>query len=167
MKRWHGFLKDQLAKGLGKRSYLGLAAVSFLAVFREVVEVVLFLRAIWLDLDSHGQAFASFGVLSSFLVLAILSIYAVKESRRLPLGLLFKVCSWTMVLLAFILAGKGVHSLQEAGILPVRLLDTGFRAELVGLYPNAQTLAAQVLVAVLIIAAWSLDRPQAYKERIK
>jgi high-affinity iron transporter len=158
MKRWHGFLKDKLQRGLGRRSYLGLALVSFLAVFREAIEVVLFLRAIWIDLDPSGQSIAGLGVLSSVCVLAGLAVIAVRQSGALPLGLLFRLCSWTMACLALILTGKGIHSLQEAGILPVSTARIVFRADLLGIYPTLQTIVAQAAVLLLIAAVCAVEK---------
>jgi high-affinity iron transporter len=148
-KKWREFLESKLKTGLHSGSYLVLAVVAFLAVFREAFEVVLFLRAIWMDLDGPGQNIASLGVFSSLAVLLAFSYFAIHESKRLPLGKLFEVCSWTMLVLAFILAGKGVHSLQEAGWISVLDVPIRWRADLIGFFPTAQTIGAQVAVALL------------------
>lgn len=149
MKKWRAFLETKLRHGLNKGSYIGLAIVAFMAVFREAFEVVLFLRAIWIDLDPSGQSVAAMGVFSSFALLLTLSFYAIRESRKLPLGKLFQICSWTMIALALILAGKGTHSLQEAGFLSVTTIGLGFRVDLLGIYPTVQTLIAQLAVAAV------------------
>jgi high-affinity iron transporter len=149
MKKWRTFLEAKLKHGLTTKNYLALAIVSFLAVFRECFEVVLFLRAIWIDLDPSGQTVAGMGVLSSFVLLIGLSYLAIKESRKLPLGLLFQICSWTMVILAFVLAGKGMHSLQEAGLVSVTQMPLNVRFDLLGVYPSVQTMAVQLFIAAL------------------
>lgn len=155
MKRWRTFLESKLKTGLTKGNYLALAIVAFAAVFREAFEVVLFLRAIWIDLDPSGQNVAGLGVLSSLGVLLVISYLAIKESKKLPLGMLFQVCSWTMMVLAVILGGKGVHSLQEAGLIGVSQASLPLRFDLVGIYPSYQTLLTQlaliVLFAILLI----------------
>lgn len=155
MKKWREFLEARLQAGLKTGSYFALAVVAFMAVFREAFEVVLFLRAIFLDLDPSGQNIAGLGVLSSLLVLAILSYIAIKQSKKLPLDALFKVCSWTMMALAVVLIGKGMHSLQEAGILSVTAAITPVRIDLLGIYPSYQTLCAQALLitvfAILLV----------------
>ena len=149
MKKWRAFLETKLKAGLTKGSYVGLAVVAFMAVFREAFEVVLFLRAIWIDLDPSGQTVAGFGVLSSLLILIVLSYLAVKQSRKLPLTRLFQICSWTMMILAVILIGKGLHSLQEAGYVGVKASPIPFRFDLLGIYPSLQTLTAQVALVAL------------------
>ncbi len=151
MKKWRAFLETKLRQGLSSGSYLALAVVAFMAVFREAIEVVLFLRAIMLDLGSSGQNAVGAGVFASFVLLMGVSVLAIRESKRLRLGLLFKICSWTMVVLAFILAGKGAHSLQEAGFIGVSTLTFWPRFAVIGMYPSLQTLSAQVAVVALML----------------
>lgn len=164
MKKWRTFLEEKLRHGLTQGSFLGLAIVAFLAVFREAFEVVLFLRAIWIDLEPTGQTYAGSGVLTSFALLLGLSYFAVKESKKLPLTKLFQACSWTMMALAVILVGKGVHSLQEAGIIGVNTLPMPVRIDLVGLYPSYQTAFAQLLIIALFAFLLVSDRRTANAE---
>lgn len=151
MKKWRTFLETKLRHGLSHGNFFALAVVAFMAVFREAIEVVLFLRAIMVDLGSSGQNAVGAGVITSFVLLMSISVLAIRESKRLPLGLLFKVCSWTMVVLAFILAGKGAHSLQEAGFVGVYALNFWPRLDVIGVYPSMQTLAAQIAVVALML----------------
>lgn len=164
MKKWRAFLEEKLKHGLSTGSYLGLAVVSFLAVFREAFEVVLFLRAIWIDLDPSGQSIAGLGVLSSLVLLLVLSYFAVKQSRKLPLSRLFQVCSWTVMVLAVVLAGKGAHALQEAGVLSVSMTPISLRFDLLGIYPSYQTLLFQVVVIAVFAGLLLSDRKQASTE---
>jgi len=162
VRRWRAYLESRLRHGLTSGSYLVLAIVSFMAVFREVFEVILFLRAIWIDLDPSGQSVAGLGILSSLALLSALAFLAVKESRRLPLGLLFQICSWTMIVLAFILAGKGIHSLQEAGILPISSIPLNLRVDLIGIFPTIETLIAQLsLIGIFAILLFTDRKPGA------
>lgn len=158
MKRWRTFLEDKLKAGLTKGSYYALAIVAFMAVFREAFEVVLFLRAIWIDLDSSGQNVAGLGILASLGILMVLSYLAIKESKKIPLSLLFQVCSWTMMALAIILIGKGVHSLQEAGIVGVDTANIPIRIDLLGFYPSYQTILAQLFLICLFAVLLFKDR---------
>lgn len=158
MKRWRTFLEKKLKHGLTTGSFVGLALVSFLAVFREAFEVVLFLRAIWIDLDSSGQTVASMGVFSSAALLVLLSYFAVKESKNLPIARLFRICSWTMMILAVVLSGKGAHSLQEAGFIDVTSVPIPVRMDLLGIYPSYQTLFAQLVIVALLGVLLFKDR---------
>lgn len=127
VKKWRVFLESKLKSGIDKRSYFALSVVAFMAVFREAFEVILFLRAIWIDLDASGQTVASMGILSSLALLTLASYFVIRGSKKLPLTSLFKVCSWTMMALSVVLLGKGLHSLQEAGIINVEPLKIPIR----------------------------------------
>jgi high-affinity iron transporter len=57
------------------------------------------------------------------------------------------------------MAGKGIAALQEAGLLAVSLVNVP-RIALFGIYPTAQTLVAQVLVLVVLIAGFWINTRQ-------
>jgi high-affinity iron transporter len=159
-RKWQAYLQGHLERGLSTGSHMLLAAVAFMAVFREAIEVVLFLRAIWIDLEPSGQKIAGLGVLSSFGLLVVLAYFSVNQSRKLPVEILFRVCSWMMIALALMLAGKGAHSLQEAGALPVTSLSFVPRLDLLGIYPSVETIAAQAIVAALFGALFFTSRSE-------
>lgn len=156
--RWKEFIDVKVKAFLHGRNLLGLAAISFFAVFREAFETVLFLRAIWYEGgDSTRNALAA-GVLTSLALVITLSWAALRFSKRLPLRQLFTVSSVMMLFLATILAGKGFHSIQETGWLGVTAVPFSLRFELAGVYPTLQTLLAQVVVASLVILLWVYGR---------
>lgn len=151
IKKWQEFLRTKVESALDNKKLVGLMLVSFIAVFREAFEVVLFLRAIWFDLDRTGKSYASFGVLLSFALIIGLSYLMVRSSKRLPISLLFKICSVTMAILALILVGKGIHSFQEAGTISVNLLPVNLRADVIGLYPTWETIISQAAIVGIIL----------------
>jgi high-affinity iron transporter len=69
---------------------------------------------------------------------------------RLPLRLFFGVSSGMLYILAIVFAGKGVAALQEAGKLPISVVDLP-RLDLLGIYPNMQSLGLQALLVVLAL----------------
>jgi high-affinity iron transporter len=152
--RWKTFLEVKVKGFLSGGKLIGLAVISFLAVFREAFETVLFLRAIWLDLGSEAKTALFTGVLSSFVLVLALSWAALAYSRKLPLKTLFNFSSLMMLVLATILSGKGIHSLQEAGVFGVGAFPIRLRYELIGLYPTVQTISAQVITALLVFSLW-------------
>jgi high-affinity iron transporter len=144
--RWRTFLQGQLHDALSARTMWALALVSFLAVYREAFETVLFYQALW---TQAAPAYAPVlgGLLAAAVALAVLGWLILRGSVRLPLGLFFGATSVLLVLLAVVFAGKGIAALQEAGTLqgdPVRF--PGIPA--LGVYPN---LIGLLLQAVLIL----------------
>ncbi len=159
MKKWQQFLHNKVQSALDSKKLIGLMIISFMAVFREAFEVVLFLRAIWFDLDPIGKTSASFGVIASFVTILGLSYLLIRSSRNLSVKLLFKICSASMAILALILIGKGIHAFQETGILSINPISIELRFDLLGVYPTWETIGAQILVlACILVMRWKVDR---------
>lgn len=156
--RWKDFLEVKVKGFLHGKNLLGLAAISFFAVFREAFETVLFLRAIWYEGGDATRSALSAGVVASLILVISLSWMALTFSKRLPLRQLFTLSSVLMLFLATILAGKGLHSIQETGLLGVTSLPIAIRFELAGIYPTLQTTLAQIVVAFLVIFLWLYGR---------
>lgn len=163
--RWKTFLQVKVKSFLTQGKLLGLALISFTAAFREAFETVIFLRAIWLDLGETARTSLFLGVLSALVLVITLSWVALTYSKKLPLKTLFSFSSLMMLVLATVLAGKGVHSLQEAGLFGVNALPIRMRFELLGLYPTMQTVLAQLLIAALVIVLWNYGRKPAVQSR--
>ena len=69
-----------------------------------------------------------------------------------------------MAVLSFIMIGKALHSIQEAGKISITDLPINFRVDLLGVFPTAETLLAQFAVITLIFALWwSGKKPQLVK----
>lgn len=109
-------LEKQVHLALSGGQLLGLAAVSFLSVYREGVETVLFLEAAALK-SSAGQTLA--GGILGIVAAVVLAAMVFKGASRLNLRTFFKVTGIILVFFAAGLTAHGVHELQEAGILPV------------------------------------------------
>lgn len=161
--RWKTFLEVRVKHFLSGGNLLGLAAISFVAAFREVIETVLFLRVVWIDLDQGARMSMALGVVSSLGLVIVLSWIALRYSRRLPLKALFNFSSLMMLGLATILAGKGVHALQEAGTFGVDAFPIRIRLDLLGLYPTMQTVFAQILTAAVVMGLWFYGRQPSYR----
>lgn len=148
--RWNAFIKNQVNGALGKGTLWGLTAISFLAVYREVFETVLFYQA----LIAQGGAvpvLAGFGV--GCVILVALAVLIIRFSAKLPLGLFFGISSVLLAAMAVIFAGQGIAALQAAGRVPSDPVN-GPTLPLLGIYPNAQGLLLQLGLVVFIVAAY-------------
>jgi high-affinity iron transporter len=148
---WQRYIREKLSHALSKRSMWFLFLLSFVVVYREVFETVLFFAALW----SQGQAAAVVaGAGVGALTLAAITWAMLRYSRRLPIGKFFALSTALIAVLAVVLAGKGIAALQEAGWLDISLISFP-RVALLGIYPTAQTVLAQLLViAVLVVGFW-------------
>ena len=64
-----------------------------------------------------------------------------------------------MYVLAIIFAGKGVAALQEAGLIGVSAIAFP-PIELLGIYPNLQTLGLQLIFLALAVGVILMNRQQ-------
>lgn len=157
--KWRNFINEMVKTALDNKKLLGLAAVSFMGVFREAFETVLFLRA--LLIESPGQDMAlGLGVITALSAVIVVSSLIVKYSAKLPLKQLFAVSSLMMLFLAFILIGKAVHAFQEAGLVPQTSLFGNFRIEWLGIYSTLENLVPQLILLLVAFAVWAKPRLQ-------
>ncbi len=148
--RWQQYVKDKLSAALNKRSVFLLFSLSFVAVYREVFETILFYAAMW-DQGSNTAVLAGLG--TGIIVLMVVAVLLLRYSQRLPIAKFFSFSSIMVAILAVVLTGKGIAALQEAGWIHVYPVPIP-RLELLGLYPSAQSALAQLVVLVIVIIAF-------------
>jgi high-affinity iron transporter len=154
IRRWTKFINEKVQRALEGSSRWGLFALSFIAVFREALESVLFMRAVTLEGD-HISEFAMFtGVAFSFAVIFVMAYSFFKFSVKLPVRKLFALSSAIMVGLSIILVGKGLHSLQEVGLLSITSISLPVEFPLVGVFSTFETVMAQVATILGCFAVW-------------
>jgi len=89
----------------------GIVALSFVAVFREGLETVLFLTTLAV-IDSSGTLI---GAISASTIVIVLAAVLMKGIYRLDIKKFFQVTSVILIIFAAGLTGYGVHELIEAG----------------------------------------------------
>lgn len=128
---------------------VSLALLSFLAVFREGAETVIFYESIYsMTQDSQGMWI---GGIAAAVVLLIVFLIIRFTSVKIPIGPFFLVTSILMSVLVVIFAGGGVHALIEGDALPGIYLNGVPTNDWLGFYPYAETIVAQVLAAIAVI----------------
>ena len=145
-KKWKEFIEKKIGKQLRGEKMFGLAVFSFMVVFREAFESILFLQAISLETKTGDGSSIGLGVIAAFALIALFAVIFVKYSKRIPVRQLFRYSSWVITLLAIILIGKGVHSVQEAGWVSVTSFPISLKIDWLGVYPTNETLMAQVVL---------------------
>ena len=151
---WQKFIGDKVSGTLTRGTVWTLASVSFLAVYREAFETVLFFQALSTQAGPEGHGVLAGGVAAGALLLVALGWAILRASVKLPLGLFFSVSGITLVLLAIVFTGQGIAALQEAGKIGVDAVNF-IRLPILGIYPTLQTLAAQGLaLAISVLALW-------------
>lgn len=148
--QWKLFIEGSINKALSSGTLWGLAGLSFIAVYREVFETILFYQAMWVQTDQAGQGFMLSGMGAAAVVLVLLAWVILRYSTRLPLRQFFTFTSVFMFVLAVVFAGKGVAALQEAGKFPVDPVNFP-RIDILGIYPSFEGLLLQALLIVTAI----------------
>lgn len=154
---WQGFLKERVGAALSARTLWAMASVSFLAVYREMFETVLFYQALWVQAGEAGRGAFLGGAAAAVGALAATGWAALRYGIRLPLRPFFAATSALLCALAVVLAGKGVAALQEAGAVPADIVSLP-AVPWLGVFPTLQTLGAQALVLAIVVAAFALAR---------
>lgn len=154
---WQGFIREQVTGALAKRTLWAMAGISFLAVYRELFEVILFYETLLAQAGDAQRPAVLGGIAVGVVLLALLGGLILKYSARLPIGMFFAATSWLLVAMAVIFVGHGVAALQEAGVIgstPVSFIAL----PVLGVHPNAQGLAAQGAMLLLTIGVLLLGR---------
>lgn len=157
---WQKFLRDKVGTALERRTLWAMAGVSFLAVYRELFELVLFYQALWAQAraEAGGPAALLGGLCAALAILAAAGQAIFRYGVRLPLGPLFQAMLWLVLLFAVVFAGDGVAKLQEAGAVsasPIRFPEL----PALGVHATLETLGVQLAVVALVAAGfWALHR---------
>jgi high-affinity iron transporter len=150
---WTHFLRAQVDSALERRTLKTMAGVSFIAVYREIFEVVLFYEALWVQAGATGHGAVLGGISTAVVLLALAGWAIFRYSLRLPLGPFFTAMSLLMAVMAVAFAGQGVKALQEAGLVASQAVPF-ITVAILGIYPTLQTLGAQLLTLALVVLGY-------------
>ena len=154
-RRWIAYLKRSLERTLTTRNVATLALVSFLAVYREAAETVLFTQALLLD-SPHAAGEVWTGAAAGLAAAGIIAFVATRTVVRLPISGFFAVSSVLLCVLSISFAGSGINALVSGGYLPPRPI-TFPEIPWLGIYPDVTSLAVQALILLVIAGAGLLS----------
>jgi high-affinity iron transporter len=149
IEQWKEFIQQKIKSETGKASFWGIFSLSFLVVFREIFESILFISTV--DIQSRGEhrIYILLGCLIAFALIIILYFIFTKVSKNIPFKKIINFSIAILSVLAVTLVGKGIHSFQEAGLVNQTFLN--FEAvDLLGIFPTWQTLSAQLAMIVFL-----------------
>jgi high-affinity iron transporter len=162
---WNRFLKEHVGRALERRTLWAMAGVSFLAVYREMFEIVLFYQALWVQAGASGHNAVLGGIAAAAAALAVIGFAILRYSVRLPIGPFFGATSALLALLAVVFSGHGIAALQEAGVFGVTSLEFD-PVPLLGIYPSGEALGAQGVALALVVAGYFFARRGAALARV-
>jgi high-affinity iron transporter len=151
-KKWKEFIEGRITRLLDKEKMFGLAFISFIVVFREAFESVIFLSSLQLQVDDKSKNGIWIGALAAILSVIILSKLLLRFSVKIPIRKLFHYSAIVILILAVVLAGQGVHAFQESGWLSVTGIPINFHSSVLGIYPTLETYVAQVIILIITLS---------------
>jgi high-affinity iron transporter len=149
--RFMSALSRNIGARLGRGAAWAAFGLAFIAAYREAFEIVLFYRALLLDAGSDAAG-VLLGAGAGVAVLVALVLAFKQVGKKIPPRPFMLVSSGILAVLAVMLVGKGVRALQEAAVVPMTTLHVP-DVPVLGLYGTAQTLAAQGVLAVLLVGS--------------
>lgn len=153
--RWMAYIRGKVDASLSSGSLGALWLASFLAVYREGAETVLFFQALTASNDGTAGTTAIVAGLAVGCV-GLAGIYAVLRAGALRLAIrpFFLATGALLYAMAFVFAGKGMMELIEGRLVEPTLVSWLPEIPILGVFPYWQTFAPQgTLIAAALAAA--------------
>lgn len=150
LKSWKNYIDRKMDVVLSTGSFISMFVLSFLAVFREGAETILFYVGI-LPLISLQNLII--GVVSAILILIAIALVLIYASSKIKIHQVFFVLTWTIYFLAFKMLGTSIHMLQVVGILPLHVIRFIPTVEVLGIYANIEVFVSQLILIIIIVIA--------------
>ena len=148
VKKWNTFMESQMQTVTKTGSFLSMFALSFLAVFREGAETILFYVGILPRISSFDFVL---GISLALLVLVVIAFVMNKASQVFLPHKVFFILTWMIYALAFKMTGVSIHALQLTNMIPNHLIAGIPSIDILGIYPSWESLAGQTLFILVVI----------------
>ena len=147
VKKWNTFMESQMQTVTKTGSFLSMFALSFLAVFREGAETILFYVGILPRISSFDFVL---GISLALSVLVVITFVMNKASQFFLPHKVFFILTWMIYALAFKMTGVSIHALQLTNIIPNHLISGIPSIDILGIYPSWEGLAGQTLFILVV-----------------
>ncbi|WP_417666953.1 cytochrome c/FTR1 family iron permease [Pseudidiomarina sp.] len=149
---WQQYIKQHLHSHLAAGTLWGIALLSFVAVYREVFETVLFYQSLLTQAQTGQHSSVWGGFIAAAAVLTVVTWVMLRFSLKLPIAKFFAYTTYLLLALAFVLAGKAIIAFQEAGWIAATPFPVPLNIDWLGMAATWQSLGAQL--AVLLVFWW-------------
>lgn len=144
---WKQFVDRQTTKALASGSLFSMMSLSFLSVFREGAETILFYAGMMPQISPHDLLL---GIGTALLLLAIIAFAMKYSSNKLPIPQLFKAMTWLIYALGFKILGVSINALQLTQSLPRHLIEDIPNLPFIGFYGSIEGISTQFIYLVMI-----------------
>jgi high-affinity iron transporter len=154
-KRRRGLLAGAGAGETAARAtLLGLAVLGFTSIYREGFEIVIFLQSLRV---TFGSSVVLEGVALGLLFAAAAGVLTFALHQHLPYKRLLIITGLMLVVVLFVMVGEEVNEMQLAGWIgatPIGVNVPGWAGEWFSIFPNVETIVAQVLAVTLVVGSY-------------
>jgi len=140
---------------LTRATLLGFGLLGFTSVYREGFEIVIFLQGLR---ERFGSSVVLEGVVLGLLFTAAVGVLTFSLHQRLPYKKLLIITGAMLVVVLWVMVGEEVNEMQLAGWIgttPIPGLSIpGWAGTWFSVFPNVETIAAQLLALVLVLGSY-------------
>ena len=148
VKKWNSFMDSQMQMVTKTGSFISMFALSFLAVFREGAETILFYVGILPRITSFDFVL---GISLALIVLILIAFAMTKMSQFFLPHKVFFVLTWMIYALAFKMLGVSIHALQLTNMISNHIVPSLPTMDLLGFYPSWEVIGAQIVFLIVIV----------------
>ena len=148
-----------------RRVLLGLVLLGFVSVYRESVEVVLFLQSYYLEM---GPVVVYYGAVAGLVLTAAAGYLTFLGHRRLPYKRMLVLTGVLLTGVLFVMVGEEVNEMQLAGWIGTTLIPglqgvPAWAGLWFSIFPNVQTFVGQTLALLLVAGTYFFARHRMWK----
>ncbi|PFP24498.1 hypothetical protein COJ96_20800 [Bacillus sp. AFS073361] len=153
---WNKYINQQMEQAIAKGSLVSFAFISFLSVFREGAETIIFYTGITPYISMQQLLL---GVILAVGILAIVGFAIIYYSVKIPIRFFFKAATILIYILAFKILGISIHALQISDVLSTSTVHQLPFIDWIGLYPTLETTITQLLLVIVIVGlTWMIKK---------
>lgn len=149
--QWQAYIQKHINTQLRAGTLWGLTLLSFIAVYREVFETVLFYQSLLTQAIPSQYSVAVSGFAAGIVILAVVAWAILKYSVKLPIARFFSMTTYLLLALAFILMGKAISALQEAAVIGISALPVNIDLPWIGVGSTWQGVLAQAAIILFFV----------------
>ena len=153
---WNKYINQQMEQAIARGSLVSFAFISFLSVFREGAETIIFYTGITPYISMQQLVL---GVILAVGILAIVGFAIIYYSVKIPIRFFFKAATILIYILAFKILGISIHALQISDVLSTSTVHQLPFIDWIGLYPTLETTITQLLLVIVILGlTWMIKK---------
>ncbi|WCK52817.1 FTR1 family protein [Aneurinibacillus sp. Ricciae_BoGa-3] len=160
IKDWQKYIRTKSAGAVDTGKLVSLGVLSFLAIFREGTETVLFLIGMVNQISLQNLLI---GLLIGLVILAVVAYLMIVIGLKMPIKPFFMVSSVIVFYLCIKFTGMGIHGLQLGGLLPSTTASQLPSFDFLAMYPSWLSTVPQwiLILAAILVVMWRKTKKNA------